>query len=537
MPVKKNNLTEAEAYKMIFNSVDSGVVIYHSVDKNANDFIFVDFNKAVEKIEKIKRKDLLGRNLLEIFPGVKELGLFDVMQKVFQDGKTRNHPIKFYKDKRIQGWRENNIQRLANGDLLVIYKDLSETKKQEKELKEKNKSLYAVLDNAPFGIYIINKNGRLDYVNRAMLNISSAKRDRFIKINFFNHINYKKHGIVPKIKKVFKGETFSLKNIKYKSSVGKKTTIRNFTGVPIYEGEERKALIFVEDITEIKNKEKEATEAVSEWLETFNAMSDGVSIHAPDFTILNANKSVCKILGKTREEIIGKKCFKLFHNTKNPIAECPLKKSLQTKKKEYMEIFEKELGIWISVSVSPVVKDGRIIKFIHAIRSINEKKEAEMEIIKSQERLNNILHSISVGVVIIDALKHEIIDINGVAAGMIGLPPKKIIGSICHNFICPARKGACPISDLKQNMDHSEKILVDKNGKQIPIYKTVAKTTLDGVEVFIESFVDISEQKEANKLLLEKNKELEKFNKFVIDRELKMIELKNKIKKLEQKND
>ncbi len=537
MLVKKNNLTEAKAYKMVFNSIDSGVVVYRPVDENASDFIFVDFNKAVEKIEKIKRKDLLGRNLLKIFPGVEKLGLFEVMQKVFQDGKRRNHPTKFYKDKRIQGWRENNIQRLTNGDLLVIYKDLSEQKKQEEDLKEKNKSLRAVLNNAPFGIYIINKKGGVDYVNDAMLEISAADRNRFMKINFFKHINYQKHKIVPKIKKVFEGKRFVLKNINYKSSVGKKTTIRNFGGVPIYEGKEKKALIFVEDISEIKLKEKEAAELALEWSETFNAISDGISIHAPDFTVLNVNKTLCDILKINKEDIVGQKCFKFFHKTDEPIKECPMKEALETGKRSYAEIYEKTLNAWISISISPVLKNGKIEKVIHSVRNITERKNAENEILKSKEKISTILHSIKLGIIMVDAEKHEIIDVNETAATLIGLPIKKIVGHVCHKFICPVQVGACPITDLGQKVDNSEKILINSKGENIPIYKTVTKTILDGRKVLVESFVDITEQKKASRLIEIKNKELEKFNKFVVDRELKMIELKKKIKKLEKINE
>ena len=50
------------------------IAIYEAVN-NGDDFVFVEFNPAAEKVEKIKKKDLLGKKVTKVFPGVKEFGL------------------------------------------------------------------------------------------------------------------------------------------------------------------------------------------------------------------------------------------------------------------------------------------------------------------------------------------------------------------------------------------------------------------------------------------------------------------------------
>ncbi len=107
------------------------------------------------------------------------------------------------------------------------------------------------------------------------------------------------------------------------------------------------------------------------------------------------------------------------------------------------------------------------------------------------------MNSILTGVVLIDAETHEIIDANPLAAKLIGLPKEEIVGKVCHEFICPAEKGKCPISDLGQIVDQSERMLIKGDGKGIPVLKTVTPTKWQGRQYFVESFIDITERKQA----------------------------------------
>ena len=65
--------------------MSSGVAVYEAVDGGA-DFLFRDFNPAAEKIERVRREDVLGRRVTEVFPGVKALGIFAVFQRVWRTG-------------------------------------------------------------------------------------------------------------------------------------------------------------------------------------------------------------------------------------------------------------------------------------------------------------------------------------------------------------------------------------------------------------------------------------------------------------------
>jgi PAS domain S-box-containing protein len=122
---------------------------------------------------------------------------------------------------------------------------------------------------------------------------------------------------------------------------------------------------------------------------------------------------------------------------------------------------------------------------------------------ENQQKMEAVLANIISGVLIIDARTHMIVDVNTAAEEIIGLPKEKIVGKECHQFVCPAERGKCPISDLRMDMKRSERMLINGKEKKIWVLKSVVPVTLSGKNYFIESFVDLREIKEAQENLIQ----------------------------------
>ncbi len=133
-------LLEMIQYKELFGAISSGVAIYETHD-DGNTFLFKDINPAAEDIEKLKRNDVIGKNILELFPGAGGIGLIAALSEVWKTGSPVHLPSSFYTDNRISGWRENRVYKLPSGDLVVVYDDITEREKAEKEIKELNRDL------------------------------------------------------------------------------------------------------------------------------------------------------------------------------------------------------------------------------------------------------------------------------------------------------------------------------------------------------------------------------------------------------------
>lgn len=124
---------KSEKYSKIFEMFDSGAVIYGVVG-DGEDFIFRDINSSVEKIDGVKKDEILGMRVTVVFPGIISMGLFEVFKRVHKSGTPEHFPIGFYKDAKLQGWRDNYVFKLNQGEIVSIYYDNTDVMKQKEEL-------------------------------------------------------------------------------------------------------------------------------------------------------------------------------------------------------------------------------------------------------------------------------------------------------------------------------------------------------------------------------------------------------------------
>ena len=148
---------------------------------------------------------------------------------------------------------------------------------------------------------------------------------------------------------------------------------------------------------------------------------------------------------------------------------------------------------------------GTIIGSLRRLTGIAGDPKAADKYEKNLAYFEAVKEAMMTGLVVIDRETHRIQDVNSAAAAMIGLRKEEIIGHECHTFICPRKKGDCPITEHHQTVDNAERILIRSDGTTVPILKTVTELTLPGGEVLIETFVDISERKKAETELSEQS--------------------------------
>ncbi len=309
--------------------------------------------------------------------------------------------------------------------------DITERVESEEALEKALEELNKVVKAAPFGIYIVNQKGGIDYVNPAMLKISGDIERQFKNLNVFKLTTYKKLGLSEKNQNVFKGKTFEMKGIEYVSCHGKKKTVRNIIGLPFDVKGERKAMIFVDDISERKKAEAELRERLRE---------------------LNYFFTLSKLIEKrkiTTEEILQgavdnlPAAFQLSEFTSAKLIlddkEYETKNYKETKWRieAGIKIFGKEAGaLIISLTDNKPFKDRKLflkeekelVKTISEyLEQIIERRRSEQVVRRTQDELQSIFDNVNDGIAVV-SMEGRILKVNRRTLAIAGVQSKDLLG-------------------------------------------------------------------------------------------------------------
>lgn len=224
------------------------------------------------------------------------------------------------------------------------------------------------------------------------------------------------------------------------------------------------------------------------------------------------NKALETLYGFKGEEIRGKSIHDL---TLKDLAEIHSEKDAELLRRPGVNAYEAQfktadgsLQSALCYKASVVNAEGEIVGLVGVIFDITERKRFEEALQESEQSLRAILDAVHTGLLIIDPVTHAIVEANPAIVQMTGKKEEEILGKMCHCFVCPAELGHCPITDLGQKVDNSERILLNAGGDKIPVLKSVSKITLKGREYLLENIVDISSLKTAEQVAMQETAKL-----------------------------
>ncbi len=258
------------------------------------------------------------------------------------------------------------------------------------------------------------------------------------------------------------------------------------------------------DITDWKLAEHALQESEERYRKLVDNIPDYIVVHRYG-VIEFVNASAAAVVGLQPEELIGAHLTDfLTDESREKVAVMMQKRVIDSNVAPY------ELTILTKGGIPKVTEvHGALIQyngkpaFLNILTDVTEMKRTYDDLEKSEERLQTILKSLQVGIIIVDAKTHRILDANQKVLDLIRADLDDIAGVLCHTFICPAEVGKCPVTDLGQRVDSSERVIRTLDGEEIPVIKTVIQTKLGRNDVLIETFIDITDRKMMERALIE----------------------------------
>ncbi len=144
--------------------------------------------------------------------------------------------------------------------------------------------------------------------------------------------------------------------------------------------------------------------------------------------------------------------------------------------------------------------DDEISQLALGFNALAKRLEENQQLLEQrvQERTHDLevlIENNPCGIMLVDAQTRQIVKVNENACKISGYDKDELIGKICTTCLCPAQKNSCPILDMGQTLEVSERKLVHKNGRHIPILKSVVQIMHQNRPHLLETFIDISASK------------------------------------------
>ena len=280
----------------------------------------------------------------------------------------------------------------------------------EQTISETNILFRKVVETLPVGLYLADRSGRIIASNPAGDQIWGAH-----PVGPVNSDEYRAWRVdtgkplAPEewamARAIQHGQTTLDEMLEIEAFDGTRKIVLN-SAVPVYDDRRELlgAFVVIQDITqrreaERRRKEQELlelekvrilAESRREWQETFDGITDLISIHDEDFTIRKANRAFLEHFGLSPDELQQHKCHELFHGGNCPSGDCPAQDSTGCHAGVSREISDSRSGRVFLVSTFPFQsRQDEPGRFIHIAKDITEQKERELKLILS-ERLASL---------------------------------------------------------------------------------------------------------------------------------------------------
>jgi diguanylate cyclase (GGDEF)-like protein/PAS domain S-box-containing protein len=462
---------------------------------------FVDCNKAAADMIRCRKEDLLSLQPHELSPEMQPDGSLssEKAQRLIAGALEKGNVRFEWIHRRFDG-EEFPVEVLLTAIpfegrqvLYTVWRDITERKRVEKAVNSGYQMTHSILEHAPMGVVVVNEEGFIDYANAAMARISGNVPQEIMSMNVFRLPTYRAAGLDEKIKAAIQGEPFSMGPLEYTSYFSGRTTMRTFTGMPMEEDGRKKALVFVEDITQQKKAEEQLEKERETFLAIFRQAPYGVALVAQDGRFVYINPEFTSITGYTLNDVpTGRDWFRRAYpdgELRRKVIESWKEDVLRGRNCRFFSVTRKDRAVREVEFRYTRLEDGRSIIMLS---DITERKQ-------SDELFRTLASNSPIGIYIVQGGKFCFV--NPYFLQCTGYAEEEVMGREALFPVVPddradARESAVRMLKGGGSSGYEYRV-VNKRGETRWILETVAPITYKGKRAVLANFIDITDRKQA----------------------------------------
>lgn len=518
-----NFLEYKNRYRTVFQKSAVAIMI---TDQNEK---IIDCNKFTEELLETTKQELINTPIEKLYPK-------DEWEKI-RNQNIRTKGIQHHLETKIKRKHDEpldvdisiSVLRNLKGEItgsIGVIRDISERKQAEERLQ-------SVLENANDSIYLLDNDLVYLTVNNELLKRLNLKEKQVVGHSFDElHSQQETQDFKNKVEWVFKNGKPT--KDEHKCSKLGQWFLRTLSPVKDgLTGETIAVAVISKDITELKKAEHELKESEEKYRTIFENSAVAIMMTDENEKIISWNKFTEQMLELNKKELQNKPVEKLYPSNewkkirKQNIRKKGMQHHLETKIKRKNK---EPLDVDISVSV---LKDhkGDITGSIGVIKDISERKKAQKKMEYEHNLLQSLLDNVPDSIYFKDK-ENRFVLVNQAKAEHHNEKPEDMIGKTDFDYQNKER--------AKKSFEADKKVL--NTGE--PIINEIERyKTSDGGQKWV-SVTKIPRYNNDGELIgtmgisrdvtkhMRETKETEKYKKVAIGQNMRMVELRDKVKDL-----
>ena len=488
-------MKEHHIYKQALYNAPFGYVL-HKITARKNgkvqDLVFLEVNKAFEKITGLKAEQVINRTLSEAIPGflADKLNWMDLYEKV--DAEDEPAQITVFSD-HFNKWFNVHTYPMEKDYYISTFTDVTAEMRQKESLEEVSNRLKVIMDVMPDMLFVLSKDGVYRDVyapEPAKLHWSMDEIFGKTIYDLFPEEEAKNH--VRLYEKCIRENCAQLINYSLE-----KDGVESFFEARIVRLNDDEILAIIRDITDSKHSERALVESVEKYRQLVEDINDVIFALSEDGKITYMSPAVTRVTGIPSSKYAGRHFMEFIHPDDRENVEKSFRE-LQSGDESPAEYRITKNGgetVWVRSSSRAIKKDDNTFEYRGIAQNITEHKIAEQALKDSEERFR-ALHNASFGGIALHD-KGLILECNHGLSVLTGYSEDELIGMNGLLLISEKTRDLVVEKIMSGYEKPYEVIGVTKSGREYPMRIEAKNIPYKGKTIRVTEFRDISEEKKS----------------------------------------